>query len=85
MPGPRNRGSAMTEPHNRLEHFVAGSLIVAVIETSSKHRIAPSFTRRTFFSIRAAERAVQRAHDKGLHAELVLCELRPVAADAQLR
>lgn len=73
----------MTEPQNRLEHFVAGSLIVGVIETHSKHRTAPTFTRRTFFSIRAAERSVQRAHDKGLHAELVLCELKPVAADAR--
>ena len=73
----------MNEPQTRTEHFLAGSLAVVVVETDSKHRTTPSFTRRTFLSIRAAERSVQRAHVKGLHAELFLCELRPIGPDSR--
>jgi hypothetical protein len=37
--------------------------------------------RRVYLSLHHAVQAVQRTRERGLHAELILCRLTPVAAD----
>jgi hypothetical protein len=37
--------------------------------------------RRLFLSLQSAVQAVERTRKRGLHAELVLCKLVPVATD----
>lgn len=38
----------------------------------------PVFRRKVYFSLAAAQKAVTRARDRGLDAEVVLVELRPI-------
>lgn len=52
--------------------------VVCVVSEVRSDSEKPQYRRRVHLSISAAQRAVQRAHERGLQAHLVLCELRPV-------
>lgn len=49
--------------------------VVSQVRTDSE---TPQYRRRVHLSISAAQRAVTRAHERGLQAHLVLCRLMPV-------
>lgn len=49
--------------------------VVSQVRTDSE---TPQYRRRVHLSISAAQRAVERAHERGLQAHLVLCRLMPV-------
>ncbi|MEZ0490786.1 hypothetical protein AB2L28_00860 [Kineococcus sp. TBRC 1896] len=52
--------------------IVSGALVV-VVKLDGDH-----YRRRTFLTLKAAERAVERAQARGHQAEVVLCSLQPV-------
>lgn len=66
-----------------VHHWLAAALevapdrlaLVAVVQTS-----AGTYRRRVFLSLDAAQKALERAEARGLDAQVVLCELRPVVA-----
>ncbi len=51
--------------------------VVSEVRTSST---VPQYRRRVHLSLTAAQKAVQRAHERGLEAHMVLCRLEPVKA-----
>lgn len=51
--------------------------VVSEVRTSST---IPQYRRRVHLSLTAAQKAVQRAKDRGLQAHMVLCRLEPVKA-----
>lgn len=52
--------------------------VVCVVSEVRSDSEKPQYRRRVHLSISAAQRAVQRARERGLQAHLVLCELVPV-------
>lgn len=52
--------------------------VVCVVSEVRTESDKPQYRRRVHLSISAAQRAVTRAHERGLQAHLVLCELKPV-------
>ena len=66
-----SNGSSIPEP---AQSVLDGALVIAVVTT-----LAPDQQRRRiFYTLKSAERAVQRAALKGHHADIVLCRLEPV-------
>lgn len=53
--------------------FIAGAYVAIVTTTHGHHR------RRVFLSLHSAEKAIRRARAAGHTADIVLCELRPIA------
>ena len=71
LTGACSNGSSIPEP---AQSVLDGALVITVVTT-----IAPDQQRRRiFYTIKSAERAVQRAALKGHHADIVLCRLEPV-------
>lgn len=56
--------------------------VVCVVSQVRSDSERPQYRRRVHLSISAAQRAVERAHERGLQAHLVLCELKPVDGGA---
>ena len=48
--------------------------VVSQVRTASE---SPQYRRRVHLSLGAAQKAVQRAQDRGLEARMVLCRLEP--------
>ncbi len=55
---------------------------VAVVEVRGTHA-EPHYTRHVLFSLKAAQRRIDRATAAGLDASIVLCQLIPAGGDSQ--
>lgn len=66
---------SIAEPTDKAALYVSGAFVALVETPAGKYR------RRVFLTLAAAEKAVQRAHDAGHSATVVLCQLTPVGGD----
>lgn len=73
-------------PSDSLAHLVDGALVTVVTVTQVRRHDSPKpvYRRSIHLSLSAAQRAVERAHERGLDAELVVCQLQPLGP-AELR
>jgi hypothetical protein len=70
--------AATTLPDTPILQPVADNLPAFVVLLTTRHGMP---RRRVYLDLGAARTVVQRAHDKGQEARLVLCELRAVTGD----
>lgn len=66
---------------NGLAHLVDGALVTVVTVSQIRRQDSPRpiYRRSIHLSLSAAQRAVERAQDRGLDAELVVCRLEPLS------
>ncbi len=67
-------------PSSTLTRLVDGALVTVVTVTQIRRRDNPGpvYRRSIHLSLSAAQRAVERAHQRGLYAELMVCRLQPL-------
>ena len=65
----------MTDIQTIARHKATGYVVIS--EVHSQH-IEPQYRRRVHLSLKAAEKAIERAQRRGLSATVVMCALTPL-------